>query len=61
MDVIGVYVRNHNDKRLHSAIGYVTPRDRLVGKDTDIHKAKTKKMRLVRMRRENIRAIGYLG
>ncbi len=57
-EVIGDYVRHYNEKRLHSAIGYVTPRDRLEGNDAAIHKARAEKMSVARARREKIEALG---
>jgi transposase InsO family protein len=52
VDVIGKYVTQYNEKRLHSAIGYVAPKDRLEGKDGAIQAARAEKMRLARARRE---------
>ena len=51
-DIIKGYVDYYNNNRLHSAIGYVAPRDRLEGKDVDILKQRDEKMRLARMKRE---------
>lgn len=34
--VVGRYVEYYNNVRLHSAIGYVTPADRMSGKDTEV-------------------------
>ena len=38
------FIRYYNHKRLHSAIRYVTPFDRLMGKDTEIIKTRERKL-----------------
>ena len=45
------FVRYYNHKRLHSAIRYVTPFDRLVGKDAEIIKTREHKLLEARMTR----------
>jgi putative transposase len=37
--IVGRYVEHYNQVRLHSAIGYVAPADKLAGRDTDIFAA----------------------
>lgn len=38
--VVGDFVEAYNTRRLHSAIGYVTPHDRLAGRHTEIWEAR---------------------
>ncbi len=38
------FVGHYNDKRLRSAIGYVTPRDKMLGRDKAIHEARDRKI-----------------
>jgi putative transposase len=42
------YVRYYNNKRLHSSIGYVTPFDKLIGRDTEIIKIREQKLEKAR-------------
>ena len=56
-EIIREYVDHYNNKRLHSAVGYVAPLDRLEGRDTDIRKQRDEKMSLARMIREKNRTI----
>ena len=46
------FVHHYNHKRLHSAIRYVTPFDRFVGKDTEI--IKTREHKLLEARRVRV-------
>src|SRR2546425_5543071 len=41
--LIQTYVDHYNTVRLHSAIGYVTPHDMLVGRQAEIHAARDRK------------------
>ena len=54
------YVAHYNTKRLHSAIGYVTPRDKLEGRDETIHAERDRKLATAResrrQRRQAMRA-----
>lgn len=54
-DAIGLveqYVTYYNEKRLHSAIGYVTPKDFLDGRREVIHAERDRKLEAARKRRE---------
>src|SRR4029079_12724861 len=42
--IVGDYVTYYTDSRLHSAIGYVTPRDKLLGNDAAIHAQRHRKL-----------------
>jgi len=50
-EVIGRYVEYYNTKRLHSALGYVTPKDVLDGRKEEIIKTREDKLRLARQKR----------
>jgi putative transposase len=49
------YVAHYNTVRLHSAIGYVTPKDKLEGRDKEIHDARDRKLAEARERRKHAR------
>jgi transposase InsO family protein len=49
--IIGGYVRHYNTERLHSAIDYVTPADRLAGKHLAIVAERDRKLEAARERR----------
>lgn len=53
--IIDDYVEHYNNARLHSAIGYVTPRDRLEGRDKAIFDARDRKLADARERRRLLR------
>ena len=50
--LIAQYVAVYNEQRLHSAIGYITPKDMLEGRQSEIHAARDRKLELARMQRE---------
>ena len=53
-DAIGLvsgYVRHYNTVRLHSAIGYITPADKLAGKEQAIFIARDRKLEQARQQR----------
>jgi len=49
------YVEHYNRVRLHSAIGYVTPQDKLLGHDTAIFAQRDRKLAEARERRKQLR------
>lgn len=54
--VVGEFVEHYNTVRLHSALGYVTPRDRLEGRHTEIYAARDRKLEAAREARRQRRA-----
>jgi len=55
-DLIARYVRRYNEARLHSAIGYVAPQDKLEGREQAIFAAREEKLARARARRAARRA-----
>jgi hypothetical protein len=53
--IVGDYVVHYNDVRLHSALGYVAPRDRLQGRHLDIGDERDRKLAEARERRKRLR------
>ena len=53
--VVGEFVREYNEERLHSALGYVTPKDMLKGRQAEIHAARDQKLSEARERRAHER------
>ena len=49
--VVGNFVEEYNSKRLHSAIGYVTPHDRLADRHIQIWEERDRKLEVARARR----------
>lgn len=50
--LIEQYVHVYNDERLHSSIGYITPKDMLAGRQKQIHAERDRKLEQARKRRE---------
>jgi len=46
------YVEHYNDVRLNSAIGYITPNDRLAGRQHEIHAERDRKLEGARKQRQ---------
>jgi putative transposase len=53
--IVGGYVEHYNTVRLHSAIGYVAPKDKLEGKDKAIFAERDRKLAEARERRKTKR------
>lgn len=49
--VVGEFVAHYNEERLHSAIGYVAPMDRLEGREDQIVKERERKLERARRKR----------
>ena len=49
--VVGAYVLHYNERRLHSAIGYVTPQAKLEGREQSIFAERKEKLQEARKRR----------
>ncbi len=54
--VVGEFVDHYNTVRLHSALGYVTPQDRLEGRHLEIYQARDRKLEAAREQRRQRRA-----
>ncbi len=55
---VGEFVRHYNEVRLHGAIGYVTPTDKLEGRAEQIHADRDRKLADARERRAAARRAG---
>ena len=53
--LIQQYVDRYNNVRLHSAIGYVTPKDMLAGRQVEIHIERDSKLEAARQQRQRRR------
>jgi putative transposase len=53
--IVARYVEHYNQVRLHSAIGYVAPADKLAGRETEIFAARDRKLAEARERRKEQR------
>ena len=59
--IVGEYSEHYNTIRLHSSIGYITPRDKLEGKDKDIFAERDRKLAEARERRRQARQAQHDG
>ena len=48
---VTAYISYYNDRRLHSAIGYLAPKDKLAGREKQIFAERKRKLREARKRR----------
>lgn len=53
--IIGQFIEHYNNLRLHSAIGYVTPLDKMLGNENQIFKQRDYKLELAREQRRLLR------
>ena len=53
--IVGRYVEHYNQVRLHSAIGYIAPADKLAGREAEIFTARDRKLAEARQRRKEQR------
>ena len=58
--IVGRYVEHYNQVRLHSAIGYIAPVDKLVGHEAEIFAARDRKLAEARQRRKEQREAARL-
>jgi len=54
-NIVADFVAHYNEVRLHSAVGYVTPTDQLLGNDEAIHAERDRKLAEARERRKQMR------
>jgi putative transposase len=57
--IVAEYIEHYNNVRLHSAIGYIAPADKLSGKDKDIFKERDQKLETAREQRRIKRQHAY--
>jgi transposase InsO family protein len=51
-EVVEVFVDHYNNERLHSALGYITPKDKLEGRDKEIFAERDRKLESARLERK---------
>jgi transposase InsO family protein len=54
------YVEHYNEKRLHSGIGYIAPKDKLDGREEEIWKQRDEQLENARKNRADKRRSGYV-
>jgi putative transposase len=57
--IVGEFIEKYNSQRLHSAIGYITPNDKMAGKAEEIWQARDEKLETSRQLRKLARAKSY--
>ncbi len=55
--IVEEFVAHYNTKRLHSAIGYIAPQDKLLGREKEIFSERDRKLSEARQRRADKRKI----
>jgi transposase InsO family protein len=60
-DIVGRFVEHYNNQRLHSAIGYVTPKDKLEGQEKKIFAQRDRKLQEAREKRAEKRRLSQKG
>jgi transposase InsO family protein len=58
--IVGRYVEHYNQVRLHSAISYIAPADKLAGREAEIFAARDRKLNEARERRKTQREMARL-
>ena len=48
------YVEHYNHVRLNSAVGYITPKDMLAGRQQEIHAERDRKLETARQHRQQV-------
>lgn len=51
-EIVKVFVSHYNNERLHSALGYIAPKDKLEGRDKDIFAERDRKLESARLERK---------
>ena len=50
--IVGKFIEKYNSQRLHSAIGYITPNDKMAGKAEEIWSGRDEKLETARKLRK---------